>query len=338
MKRLIPLFLIVLTLLAVSCNPEAKKDETCTVTFMNGDTTYKTVTVKAGEKVAEPEEPSDGDKEFAAWITDEKMMYDFDEEVNESITLTAAYFKEMTKDQSAAMTVMMELCSLLYDETAFDSVPDSTWQQLLFMGTCAANVDENNEYYYLNKNKSGEEEDTSKYYYFTDSSDSSRKYVFIDVDKTKTKCSDFKATAAPSTEVEGAVNTMVTLKGLEVDGKFSEGEYSTTEKKIVKKTESPAFADVHYSINNITGMIITSTYVTEGEGEDAVKTPLMLNLITKSNEGEFVLYMQTNAIKTDEATQTTSAVVTQVLEVGADFYKNVTTTPIPAGGNSTPAK
>lgn len=72
---------------------------THTVTFMKDfETTYNTLVVKEGNKVGEPEDPTNDGYSFGGWYTDVNCTtpYDFNTPVNEDITLYAKWLAKYT--------------------------------------------------------------------------------------------------------------------------------------------------------------------------------------------------------------------------------------------------
>ena len=100
--------LIVLTAtLIVSCSgripePEPEEYTTYTVTFMNGDSVEKTVTVNAGDTVSELTPAEKEGYTFVCWNSDGKK-YDFASSVNEDIALQAVW-----KDNSKVQVTVIE--------------------------------------------------------------------------------------------------------------------------------------------------------------------------------------------------------------------------------------
>ncbi len=320
MKRLLPLFLILLTLVAVSCDnstpkktePEVKK---YTVTFDpdNGEKTT-TVEVESGKTVSAPEkEPEKTDTlGFAEWLTADGSDFDFDETpVTKDMTFKAHYYQKMGDEQKAQANAMMIVSSLLFNAEKIDDVEEATWKQLFtYMSRFLAEEDGRA---YFTPDKS-----TEKYYITYEEGDAAEtKYAFVGIDTDKTTATTFTGKSAPSTTVKDAYDSALMITGLKVTGYFTEGEVKVEgegeeeTKTITAKSESgftkkDAYIELPYAV-------IASTYVKSGE----IIVPSMLSLITKSVDGNKpVAYIQVNS------TDGTKSYITQLLRIDTNYYKN----------------
>lgn len=71
------------------------------VTFNpNGGSVVDSITVKSGEKITKPEDPTRKGYEFTGWKLNEED-FDFEKEINENITLTATWKKEEDKSSTS---------------------------------------------------------------------------------------------------------------------------------------------------------------------------------------------------------------------------------------------
>ncbi len=315
MKRLLPLFLILLTLVAVSCDnstpkktePEVKK---YTVTFDpdNGEKTT-TVEVESGKTVSAPEkEPEKTDTlGFAEWLTADGSDFDFDETpVTKDMTFKAHYYQKMGDEQKAQANAMMIVSSLLFNAEKIDDVEEATWKQLFtYMSRFLA--EEDGRAYFTPDNS------TEKYYITYEEDDAEgTKYAFVDIDTDKPTATTFTGKSAPSTTVKDAYDSALMITGLKVTGYFKEGEVTGEEgAKTITAKASPAFskkADIELPY-----AVIASTYVKSGENI----VPSMLSLITKSVDGNKpVAYIQVNS------TDGTKSYITQLLRIDTNYYKN----------------
>lgn len=114
MKKLKLVVLAIIACIAVtgcSCERQAK---TYTVTFdSNGGSTVAAQTIKEGEKVEIPSDPTKEGYTFDGWYIDEDK-YDFSKEVNKDLTLTAKWAEDgdaCTKTCSTGYTLDTKTCS-----------------------------------------------------------------------------------------------------------------------------------------------------------------------------------------------------------------------------------
>ncbi len=323
MKRLLPLFLILLTLVAVSCDnstpkktePEVKK---YTVTFDpdNGEKTT-TVEVESGKTVSAPEkEPVKTDTlGFAEWLTADGSDFDFDETpVTKDMTFKAYYFKSMGEEQEASAKAMMIFASLLYKDKKLDDI-DNTAATQLFGYMSKLKVDEDGRPYY----SVTEGETTTKYYFsFSDTDTSETKYAYVGI--TKKEATVFKGESRASEIVKDAYDSVLSIQGLKIYGYFTEGVLDSETKAITEKTDNPAFStkdDNDFIV--LPAAVIASTYEEDSTTKDT--TPLMLSLLTATLDGKTVMFSQIN---TENETAYT---ISMMLRIGTDFYKKDVTNP-----------
>lgn len=232
------LFLLIVVLCFVSCDDNSDPKE-YKVTFVSVDGAEKTVvTVKKGETVDKPDvEVKREVGGFASWRDENNEIYDFNTPVTSDITLTQSLWKEIKKgddgfdEDYAAFMLAQEFAeqadSQSTEETEIELKEEVLKDMIIYsLGGVDTNYTAG---YWVYGNK--------KYYDTNVKLEDIKNYLYCEItDKDK------------KTVIYNPSSSTVRVNELTISATFSEGEWSTTDKKIIKKKENPEFENEEVSV------------------------------------------------------------------------------------------